>query len=116
MTAGEAFGLGRRRSAHAIDALRAGLGTHRSTGACPDCDADERLVELDDAPGVFRLSVLHDDTCPPGERAELLRLAALIPDALPIVAGRPRVTFRRLTGPGPREWEPWTPDTVGAAA
>lgn len=34
----------------------------RSTGVCPDCDADERLVEM--APRLYRLEIRHDDTCP----------------------------------------------------
>lgn len=29
---------------------------------CPDCNADTRIAEI--APGVYVLSVLHDDTCP----------------------------------------------------
>lgn len=29
---------------------------------CPDCDADSTLAEL--SPGVFSLTVAHDDTCP----------------------------------------------------
>lgn len=32
------------------------------SGQCPDCDADARLVEVE--PRVFRLSILHDSTCP----------------------------------------------------
>lgn len=54
-------------------------------------------------------------TNPPGpaERADLLRVAGHIPCALPLVAlGRPRLTFRRLTGPGPAQWVPWTADEL----
>lgn len=29
---------------------------------CPDCNSDTELSEL--VPGVFRLAVLHDETCP----------------------------------------------------
>ncbi len=29
---------------------------------CPDCVSETELTEL--APGVFRLAVLHDETCP----------------------------------------------------
>lgn len=29
---------------------------------CPDCDADTELIE--DQPGIWRLKVMHDDTCP----------------------------------------------------
>lgn len=48
----------------------------------------------------------------PGERADLLRVASMIPGvAVPLVAMKPRrqqLTYRRLTGPGPRDWHPWT--------
>lgn len=44
---------------------------------------------------------------PPAERVALLRLASLVPGGVPIVASRPRTTYRRLTGPGPRDWLPW---------
>lgn len=30
--------------------------------ACPDCDAVNRLVEIE--PHVYIVQVLHDDTCP----------------------------------------------------
>lgn len=57
----------------------------------------------------------RDGRIGPTERTELLRVAALI-DAVPVVAWkRPRATkvlYWRLTGPGPRDREPWTPDTV----
>ena len=56
-------------------------------------------------------------TTPPGpsERADLLRVAGHLPCALPLVAlGRPRLHFRLLTGPGPREWVPWTADEVAS--
>ena len=55
----------------------------------------------------------------PGERADLLRVAGYLPGAgVPLVALGPasRVTYRRLTGPGPQQWEPWTPDEIEAAA
>ena len=48
--------------------------------------------------------------CPPKERAALLELAATF-DALPLVAMRDRgVKYRRLTGPGPKQWVPWQAD------
>lgn len=58
-------------------------------------------------------------TSPPGpaERAKLLDIAARVPlFAFPIVALGPasRLAFRLLTGPGPADWEPWTPDEVAA--
>jgi hypothetical protein len=58
-------------------------------------------------------------TTPPGpkERADLLRIAALLPGVgVPLVALGPAsaLTFRRLTGVGPRDWVPWVADEVGA--
>jgi Holliday junction resolvase len=54
-------------------------------------------------------------TIPPADRAELIRLAG-IARALPIVAYQPLprrpLQYRRLTGPGPKDWQPWTPDEV----
>src|SRR5690348_202220 len=55
----------------------------------------------------------RNGVCPPAERSELIRIAGVI-GALPIVAGRPRVTYRLLTGVGPKAWEPWTTDEVAA--
>lgn len=52
---------------------------------------------------------------PPAERKELVDLAAILApwNSLPIVAvGRRR--FWRLTGYGPKDREPWTPDEVAA--
>jgi len=49
---------------------------------------------------------------PPAERVALLRLAAMVPGALALVASRPRATFRRLTGPGPKDWVAWSPDEI----
>lgn len=57
-----------------------------------------------------------DGKCSPAERAELLRIAALI-DGLPIVAYRDRgVRFRLLNGPGPAQWVPWSPDEIEESA
>lgn len=57
-------------------------------------------------------------TIPPAERVKLVDLAALV-GAIPIVAHRPipqkPIRYRRLTGWTAKEWEPWTPDQVGAA-
>jgi holliday junction resolvase Hjr len=54
---------------------------------------------------------------PPADRAELLRLAALV-DAIPLVAYQPAprkpIAYRRLTGPGPREWLPFYTDEIAA--
>lgn len=58
-------------------------------------------------------------TTPPGpaERADLLRVAGFI-GAVPLVALGPvsRLAFRELTGPGPADWVPWSPDEFGDAA
>lgn len=57
-------------------------------------------------------------TTPPGpaERADLLRVAAALPRVgVPLVALKPfrqALTYRRLTGPEPKAWQPWTPDEV----
>lgn len=54
----------------------------------------------------------------PAERADLLRVAAMIPGVLvPLVALKPfrqGLTYRRLTGPGPRDWYEWSPDFADA--
>lgn len=50
----------------------------------------------------------------PLDRSNLLRLASLVPGGIAVVAARPGVTYRRLTGVGPKAWEPWTPDEVTA--
>lgn len=50
---------------------------------------------------------------PPAERADLLRVASLLPGLVPLVAiGLPRLTFRKLLGPGPNQWEPWVADEM----
>lgn len=58
-----------------------------------------------------------DGNIGPDDRAELLRLAGII-NAVPIVAHQPAprrpIQYRRLTGPGPKDWVAWTPDEVGA--
>lgn len=65
-------------------------------------------------PGQVLLINVKRTTPPgPGERAGLLRVAGLLPGVgVPLVALGPasRVVYRRLTGPGPGQWEPWTPD------
>jgi hypothetical protein len=54
-------------------------------------------------------------TIPPAERAELLRYAH-IARAIPVVAYQPKprqpIAYRRLTGPGPKDFEVWSPDEV----
>ena len=52
----------------------------------------------------------------PAERVALLAAASTLPDfAVPLVALGPasKLTYRRLTGPGPADWVPWTPDEIG---
>jgi hypothetical protein len=53
----------------------------------------------------------------PAERTKL-RLTAKHRGARPIVANKPPrgITYRELTGPGPKEHQPWTPDSYGDAA
>lgn len=58
-------------------------------------------------------------TTPPGptERGDLLHVARMLPNVgVPIVALGPasRLTYRLLTGAGPKAWQPWTPDEVAA--
>jgi Holliday junction resolvase len=50
----------------------------------------------------------------PAERVALIHLADVLglTIALPIVASKPPrtpITYRLLTGPGPKDWQPWTP-------
>lgn len=53
----------------------------------------------------------RNGTCSPAERVEVLRIASLLPGvAVPLVASRPRITFRQLTGPGPKQHKPWVAD------
>ena len=52
----------------------------------------------------------------PEARQKLLRVAACLPGvAVPLVALKPLrqpLTYRRLTGVGPKEWVAWTPDEL----
>jgi len=50
-----------RQKLRAIFGDRLNRTTHHSE-ACQDCDADLRVTE--NPPGVFRLSIIHDSTCP----------------------------------------------------
>lgn len=53
----------------------------------------------------------RNGTLPPDERVEVRRIAALLPGiGVPLLARRPGITFRKLTGNGPQEWEPWCAD------
>jgi Holliday junction resolvase len=50
----------------------------------------------------------------PAERVQLIRLASLVPGGIAVVAGRPRVAYRLLTGTGPKDWVAWSADEVAA--
>jgi Holliday junction resolvase len=54
------------------------------------------------------------------ERLDLLMDAGFVDGGggVPLVALGPasKLTYRRLTGPGPADWEPWTPDEIGRPA
>lgn len=66
---------------------------------------------------VLLVQCKRNGTCPPAERVELLRVAGLLPGVgVAVVASRPRVTYRRLTGPGPKEWAPWSTEEIEEAA
>lgn len=66
---------------------------------------------------VLFVQAKRNGVCPPAERVELLRVAGLLPGvAVPVVASRPGVTYRRLVGPGPKQWAPWSTDIEGEVA
>lgn len=60
---------------------------------------------------------------PPAERAQLLRIAGRLGNAVAVAAchvqglgSRPAVTaYRVLTGPGPKDWRGWAPGKESAA-
>lgn len=69
-------------------------------------------------PGQVLLISVKRTTMPgPAERAELVRVAGLLPGVgVPLVALKPvrqPLEYRRLTGVGPKAWQPWTPDALG---
>lgn len=45
-----------------LSALAAVLQCRRIPGGCDDCTAFQTMTQ--DGPGVYRLTVHHDDTCP----------------------------------------------------
>ena len=60
-------------------------------------------------------------TTPPGpvERTALVGVARMLPGVgVPLVALGPvsALSYRRLTGVGPKAWEPWNPDEIEGAA
>lgn len=66
---------------------------------------------------VLFVQAKRNGVCPPAERVELLRVAGLLPGVgVPVVASRPGVTYRRLVGPGPKQWMPWSTDIEGEVA
>ena len=66
---------------------------------------------------VVLVQAKRDGQCPPAERSALLLLARQT-GGRPIVANKPPrgITYRELTGPGPKEHQPWTPDQYGDVA
>ena len=72
-------------------------------------------------PGQVLLVNCKRTTMPgPAERVQLLKVASCLPGvAVPLVALHPfrkPLTFRRLTGPGPKDWQPWSPDAIEETA
>jgi holliday junction resolvase Hjr len=117
---------GRRFAYRVSQALAAdGYSIIRSAGSKTKVDIVAfKYAWTDDyyVPGLARLGHMlfiqakrSTGTIPKEERVELLRLAD-IARALPIVAystgPRKPIAYRRLTGPGPKDWQPWTPDEV----
>jgi hypothetical protein len=110
---GPGYVAGRRVEWAVIDHLKdAGYDTVRAASSKGLAD----IVAIKQGQALF---VNVKRTTPPGpaERADLLRIAALLPGVgVPLVALGPasQLTFRRLTGPGPRDFVPWVADEVGA--
>lgn len=56
----------------------------------------------------------------PAERARLMHVSACAPSVfVPLVALKPPrqpLAYRLLTGYGPADWAPWTPDEIGGAS
>jgi holliday junction resolvase Hjr len=114
---------GRRFAYRVSQALAAdGYSVIRSAGSKTKVDIVAFKSEIDADSGalvffqmLFVQAKKTNGTIPKEERAKLLRLAH-IARALPIVAystgPRKPIAYRRLTGPGPKDWTPWTPDEV----
>jgi hypothetical protein len=106
------------RVEHAVihDLEANGYGCTRAASSKGICDV------MAIKPGQILLVNVKKTTPPgPAERAELWRRACQLntPEyriAWPIVALGPasKVTYRELTGVGPQQWQPWTPDEVAA--
>ena len=48
--------------ADALTSLFAAVADQRIPGGCPDCAAEQTLTE--ELPGLWKLTIAHDDTCP----------------------------------------------------
>lgn len=111
------YGDGYRFECKTRDALRAdGYEVIRSAGSKTKID----LIAIKQDQILFVQCKL-DGLCPPAERSALLALARMV-DAVPLVAYSHRegraaavVRYRELLGPGPKEFAPWTPDSVTEA-
>jgi len=88
-------------------------------GAWSECpiDTDHHCVDGNNPTGLlFVQCKLTDPQIGPADRAALLDWSARA-GATPLVAswsehnvtGLMAVHYRRLTGPGPKQWEPWAP-------
>lgn len=91
-----------------------GYVTFRSAGSLGSVD----VVAMKPTQTLLVQAKRRSGTIPPGDRAELLRLAMYL-NALPIVAHQPvprrPIRFRLLLGPGPKDWAEFTPDEVANA-
>jgi Holliday junction resolvase len=105
------YAVGRRVEWAVIHDLRAnGYDTIRASSSKGIADC----VAIKQGQALF-VSVKRTTMPGPKERAELVRIAACIPrEGVPIVALKPlghaRPIYRVLTGIGPKDWEPWSPD------
>lgn len=73
------------------------------------------LVAFKPGQMLFVQAKRRDGNIGPGSRGALMDLAAMV-NAIPLVAHQPLprrpIQYRRLTGTGPKDWQPWTPDEV----
>jgi hypothetical protein len=78
--------------------------------------ADLIAFDTNGDPVLIQVKKNSNGTISPAERGKLLALARLCGNAVPVVAYRPAprkpIAWRELTGPGPKDWQPWTPDEV----
>ena len=101
------------RVEHAVIADLTSHGYHCTRAASSKGTADVIAIKTGQV-----LLVNVKRTTPPGpaERADLFRVAWLLPGVgVPLVAIGPasKLTYRILTGGGPRDWQPWHPDPIG---